>query len=96
MTDDPAATHELDPKDAPKKPVGDPPPSIAWLLVETRHARYAAQLKKSDKDAYHDYIVGLVFSLDGQPLRMPHALSKKVIGQIVAAFEAEFGGGDAD
>lgn len=81
-------THELNPEEASKK---DASLSIQWLLVESRHTRYAAQLKKSDREAYHDYIVGLVFTLDGQPVRMPHALSKKVIGQIAAAFEERFG-----
>lgn len=89
MTDKPIDTHELEPADAPKK--GDVTPSIQWLLVESRHSRYAAQLKKSDREAYHDYIVGLVFTLDGQPVRMPHALTKKTVGQIVAAFEERFG-----
>lgn len=90
MTDKPIDTHELEPADAGKKDK-DAAPSIQWLLVESRHSRYAAQLKKTDREAYTDYIIGLVFTLDGQPVRAPHNLTKKVIGQIVAAFEERFG-----
>lgn len=82
-------THELDPADAPSPK--DVVPSIAWLVVEPRHYQEAQRLKKDEGiEAYREYIVSLVFSLDRQSVRQPHTLSKKTVGQIVAAFEERF------
>lgn len=83
-------TKDLDPEDAPKK--DEVTPSIAWLVVEPRHYQEAQRLKKDEGiEAYRGYIVTLVFSLDRQSVRQPHTLTKKVIGQIVTAFEERFG-----
>lgn len=77
-------THELESKDIT--------PSIQWLLVEPRHYQEAQRLKKEEnKEAYQDYILSLVFSLDGQRMPPPQPLTKKTIGQVVTAFEERFG-----
>lgn len=78
------ATHELESKDIT--------PSIQWLLVEPRHYQEAQRLKKDEGvEAYRGYIISLVFSLDGQRMPTPQPLTKKVIGQVVTAFEERFG-----
>lgn len=70
----------------------DTVPSIAWLLIEPRHYQEAQRIKKDvGIDAYRDYVISLVFSLDGRRMPPQQPLTKKVIGQVAAAFEERYG-----
>ena len=75
------------------------PPRIVWKAVEPRHYQRARDYLADSKEAYAAYVLRLVEAWDftgssavSIPVTQPDALSREQRAQVLAAFEAEFGG----
>lgn len=93
-------TKELTSLEAPK-------PRIVWKAVEPRHYLRAQERKRESKAAYTNYVLSLVERFNDRLVGLPGLpngelpigavqLNKEQVTQVLAAFEAKFGGSSGD